>query len=458
LLSRLLIKAQANVNATKTNGSTPLFKAAQEGYVSCVRVLVDSHADLNRQFETGATALFTATMNRHSEVVRTLLESGADASITCHNDPPVPFATPLQIGQHVAATSCVQLLSGTPPPARSMPYGVQGEEIVTSLSANQLRFISQLLEQQMDSVMAPSYCGFDVNARIEPTEEWTKIGCVEAATPLLYAASKGVYYKSTTDHNDQLTQPTVRGNVEVTRHLLRLRADVERGTPSGYTPLMSACRNGHADVAELLLASGADANRVTTGGSQGKGGFALMFACMITKDQFSLGVNNDAATISAQVAQVLLAGGADVDKRDGAGYTPLLATAEWGHLPLAKVLLAHNASVHVQLDQLWPGYTPLIGAIQRMPPGPDQRSMVKLLVEANAEPSALCGPQPGSGSTQPPVVALAWALRKGALDSAAYLREMSEKRVRIHGLMSSRSAMALMAPYVTLTRRRGGTW
>ena len=60
LIARLLIEARANVNATKTNGSTPLFKAACDGHTACARLLADARANLDLQFHTGATALFVS--------------------------------------------------------------------------------------------------------------------------------------------------------------------------------------------------------------------------------------------------------------------------------------------------------------------------------------------------------------------------------------------------------------
>jgi len=43
-------------------------------------------------------------------------------------------------------------------------------------------------------------------------------------------------------------------------------ADVDRSSKEGRTPLMWACRNGHLDVARLLLAAGADLAAVTKKG------------------------------------------------------------------------------------------------------------------------------------------------------------------------------------------------
>jgi len=57
------------------------------------------------------------------------------------------------------------------------------------------------------------------------------------------------------------------GHAAIAEMLLARGADVDKANQDGATPLFMASRNGHAAVAELLLARGANFNSTTSGGS-----------------------------------------------------------------------------------------------------------------------------------------------------------------------------------------------
>ncbi|KAJ9444972.1 hypothetical protein DIPPA_22037 [Diplonema papillatum] len=97
------------------------------------------------------------------------------------------------------------------------------------------------------------------------------------------------------------------GHTAVVRRLLAAGAGVEgrlpttdRGNP-GLTALLQACRNGHADVASILLRAGADANAVDGNTAD----TALLEACR----------NTDRPNVGA-VIEVLLSGGANTEALD----------------------------------------------------------------------------------------------------------------------------------------------
>ena len=59
---------------------------------------------------------------------------------------------------------------------------------------------------------------------------------------------------------------------------------------------------------------------------------------------------------SVEIAEMLLARGANIDANDERGWTPLHLVVNFGHLLLAEYLLAHHAKVNSK-DNL--GHTPL---------------------------------------------------------------------------------------------------
>ncbi|NUR29292.1 MAG: ankyrin repeat domain-containing protein [Catenulispora sp.] len=91
-------------------------------------------------------------------------------------------------------------------------------------------------------------------------------------------------------------------DLEGTRRLLRAGADANRPDADGTTPLYAAAVRGDAEIAELLLAAGADPNRES---GQGDEGLPLCAAAVWAHDD---------------VVRVLLTGGADPNLREDGGF------------------------------------------------------------------------------------------------------------------------------------------
>ncbi|HYD99236.1 MAG TPA: ankyrin repeat domain-containing protein [Alphaproteobacteria bacterium] len=95
--------------------------------------------------------------------------------------------------------------------------------------------------------------------------------------------------------------------------------------PDGFWPLGLAAFFGHAEVAELLLARGADTGVVA----------ANAFAVMA--------LHAACAGRHTGIAAALLAHGAPVNAAQRDGYTPLHQAVAHGNRPLVELLLAHGA-------------------------------------------------------------------------------------------------------------------
>lgn len=104
----------------------------------------------------------------------------------------------------------------------------------------------------------------------------------------------------------ELHAASVGGSLEELRRLLQA-VPVDAPDERGRTALMHACRSGHADGVELLLAAGADINATNQQGTT-----PLMYA-----KTAAMGSGNLA------IMRLLLARGADINARDRAGRTAL---------------------------------------------------------------------------------------------------------------------------------------
>jgi uncharacterized protein len=98
----------------------------------------------------------------------------------------------------------------------------------------------------------------------------------------------------------------------------------------GWTPLHLASFFGHREVANLLLARGADVN-------------ARSKSTRFAKENTPL--HAAAANRQVGVAELLLAHGADVNAKDGSGFTPLALAANSKNDLLVVILLEKGAQI-----------------------------------------------------------------------------------------------------------------
>ena len=80
-LARVLIEHGADVNKARHSGATPLFMAAQNGFVELTELLIENGADINQANSNWETPVNVAADNGHVAVVRVLLQTSADTTI-----------------------------------------------------------------------------------------------------------------------------------------------------------------------------------------------------------------------------------------------------------------------------------------------------------------------------------------------------------------------------------------
>jgi len=86
LITGMLIKAGANVNAINQDGFTPLMEAMFAGEYEAMKVLIEAGADLDvADFSRGETALWIAAFAGDLKAVRILVKAGADVSVASKN-------------------------------------------------------------------------------------------------------------------------------------------------------------------------------------------------------------------------------------------------------------------------------------------------------------------------------------------------------------------------------------
>jgi ankyrin repeat protein len=122
----------------------------------------------------------------------------------------------------------------------------------------------------------------------------------------------------------------LRGRVDSLREIIDAGADVNVQNENGYTPLIAAAHDGRIECIELLVDRGANANLEDESG----------FTALTTAVQHS----------NEQTVQLLISKGADVNHRTTASFTPLMFLA-YNNCPPTSISQVANALLAAGADK-----------------------------------------------------------------------------------------------------------
>jgi ankyrin repeat protein len=195
-----------------------------------------------------------------------------------------------------------------------------------------------------------------------------------------------------------IVEAAIQGNEAMVQLLLSHGAAVNSKDEHGRTALLMAVDEGFMAVCRTLLAHGADVNLqspIRTAVSQGN---EAMVQFLLSHGAAAEFLDNDGRTLlflaveneSAPVCLTLLAQGADVNAKDKRGSTPLLIAMTRPDTNMVKLLLDSRADANLEtsIGTSW-HLSPLAWAIYLNRP-----DLVKLLLEAHADPNALIASRP----------------------------------------------------------------
>ncbi len=201
-------------------------------------------------------------------------------------------------------------------------------------------------------------------------------------TPLLYATSfiaraarRDNFYRDVVVSGDRFesgSPQVVSADCTILSLLIAAGADVDAGSPAGFTALHQAARSS-PDAVKILLAASANVN------ARDESGATPLFTAALLHPSYD-------PALKLECVSLLLLAGADVNARNRQGQTALLFVGplSQGNFPLAASALAERlvragADVNARDSQ---GSSPLLNWVAG-PPGP-----VKILLNAGADPNA----------------------------------------------------------------------
>lgn len=190
-----------------------------------------------------------------------------------------------------------------------------------------------------------------------------------------------------------LVEAAGHGDLPEVERLLDAGASVRHAEHGGRTALVAAAYGNHVEVAELLTEAGADVNAKDD---------TVQSGYLIATSE----VGDDTGLLDLTLEK-----GADVRSLDSYNGTGLIRAADRGYVEIVKRLLETDIEIdHVNnLD-----WTALLEAIILGDGGPDHTEVVRLLLEAGADPNL------ADGNGKPP---LAHAREAGHEEMARLLVE-----------------------------------
>ena len=349
-----LLKAGADANAVKTNGTTPLMMAAASGNADAVKTLLEHGANVNaKESAHGQTALmFAAALNR-AAVIRVLMANGADASV----------ATGVRKLERVRFDqdgNVVEEKTGEKAPEQPEAAAEQDDAAQTKA-----RQAAEDVQRSDLDVLAHALAFKSVDYRLAKPAARAgdvanrpprKVGpdFMGGMTALLYAAREG--------------------HMDAVRALVETGVVVNQVNGDKLSPMVTAIMNGHLDLAKYLLDHGADPNLA------GLSGLTALYATIdvqwVPKTWFPQPSVEQEKVTYLDLMKALLDHGANVNAAigeklwfrsftndytwvDTAGSTPFWRAAQSSDLPAMKLLMEHGADAKLANKA---GETPLMAA------------------------------------------------------------------------------------------------
>ena len=218
-LASKLLDQGASVDARDRLGARPLSHAARSGHLQMVDLLLARGAPIDARNLDGATALYFAAEGSHISIAQRLIERGADVKLTGRSG-----ISPVAAAAYAGNDVIVEALLAHGADERTADETGK-PPIIYAAAGARLDVVKRLLARNID-----------VNARYS-----------NDLTVLMWASGP----------DDKAPEAQA---VEVISYLLNAGARIDDRDDRGRTALMIAAEGGHEEIANLLVARGADAS------------------------------------------------------------------------------------------------------------------------------------------------------------------------------------------------------
>lgn len=389
-LEGLLQDPSVDVNQTcPTHGVSALVKAATNGHVAVVARLVAAGANLAlRSGKTRRTALMCASFHNKLKVVECLLAAGAQANLADHPN----LGTALMFAAARGHLDIVNMLLAHKDIAIDQTNATGTTALHFAAAKNQPEVVAGLLgagarpnlavdRQRLTALMQASWKGYvdvvkallaDERTAVDQVDanglsalHWAADGNRPVVVARLLATGANGNLAGGLQQRSPLITAVVNGHIVVVKTLLTHRSiAVDRIDATGQTALHWAATGNKPEMVACLLARGANVNLKNRGGDAAlvlavKTGHLDVVKTLLAHKDVALNEvdssNWSALHLAAygnklEVAECLLAAGANVNVLGPSSRTALMLAAEYGHVDILKLLLRYNRFNVLQVD------------------------------------------------------------------------------------------------------------
>ncbi|MBI5449853.1 MAG: ankyrin repeat domain-containing protein [Gammaproteobacteria bacterium] len=391
---RDLLQHRANVNAQSRDGTTALMVVSTRGDAAIADALLEAKADVNVRNADGEHALFYAVKYGQLAIVSKLLERGANPNLS------------LRTGR--------QEYRGFTPLMFAAQHGVQGED-----GAQWLPMVRALLAAGAD----PNVERANGDTALSLARDR---GYLDIAAVLDQAGARDGRRYAGLDNNQALLRAVEFNDQPKVQELLANRQNNHvdpDAMEQGVSALLMAATRGYLTIAGMLIKEGAGVNRAGRGVSEQRlANAALPERSKVLQREAGRG---DTPLLTAvrnghsAVVDLLLTHGADVNLPNRQAETPGLLAARLGHSEIMTLLLDHGLDPDLPIATEYNDF--FIASILR------QEQSRTLLIEAAMNNNAgtvrvLLQRGAHAGLRDPQGrVALSWSAANGNLDAVTAL-------------------------------------
>jgi len=369
-VAELLIAKGNDPDAKDKWTQSPMRYAIKNGQTRMVEVLIDNGADVNFKDKWGYSPLHWAVWSKDSkdnkDIIRLLINKGTDVNVMPKDDsPPLHFA----VWWNKDVESAKLLVNNGAKFNLKGVYGVTAFQWAVNYGNREL--VDFFIEKgakvsdfhfaawrgDLTSVRRFLEQGTDVNIK-DDQFNWTPLHW--ATFTAQRDIAEFLIAKGANVNAGVLYHAAVHGHREMAELLLSKGAEVNAKYSGGTTPLHHAARKGHREVVALLIASGADVNAKYPDG----------------RTSLHLAVEKG----YKEVVELLIANGADINAKDENGWIPLHQACTLRRKDIAELLIAKGADINAKNQN---GRTPLhVSCIE------GHKNVVELLIAKGAEVNA----------------------------------------------------------------------
>eukprot|EP00698_Gefionella_okellyi_P019392 TRINITY_DN5940_c0_g1_i1.p1 TRINITY_DN5940_c0_g1~~TRINITY_DN5940_c0_g1_i1.p1 ORF type:complete len:1275 (-),score=349.80 TRINITY_DN5940_c0_g1_i1:26-3850(-) len=326
-LLRELLKRGLSVDALEINQVSPLQVAAASGMGTAAEILLDAGANINAVMVDGRTAIHLAVQNGHEQVIRLLIRRQCDVYI---KDCKGYSCADLCPSAHVKSVLAAQLRVAK----MTMP-------VLCHNPVADALYCDEKTKKEADAKQAEADAERDAAAGVTPmvTDDDDDQLKVPAEIVSMLVEARKMF--STQNHRpgvaptdiDKLVEASGSGNVSAVAIILKENSlDVNVRNHRGATALHSAAFMGDSRMVKFLLDAGGSVFITDNEGS------APLHCAAMSRLTVTDGV---------AVIRLLLDYGAEINQRNGAGWTPLKLAARRCNAAIINELLLRGADVNV---------------------------------------------------------------------------------------------------------------